>query len=132
MKEKLDIDKKKVQNCRKASSEIADGIQGYIDVNTTTSVERTVVRLLGVDGVDEHDIPLANVVVDNVLEEGELNRGIAFWIGNAVLDRNKSPQEIAEEVAEKKISLTKLPLHDFEEISKSLEKYIFLIDFNAR
>jgi hypothetical protein len=47
LNEKIDVDKTKVEKCRKASAKIADGIQGYIDNNTTTSVERTVLRLLG-------------------------------------------------------------------------------------
>ncbi len=123
MNEKLDVDKEKVERCRKASSKIADGIQGYIDKNTTTSVERTVLRLLGVDGVDEQDIPLPNVVVDDVLEKGELNRGIAFWMGNAVLEKNQSPQEIARKVAENKISLTELPIHDLDQIKLKIEEY---------
>ncbi len=123
MNEKIDVDKTKVEKCRKASSEIADGIQGYIDNNTTTSVERTVLRLLGINGVDEQDIPLPNVVVDHVLKDGELNRGIAFWVGNAVLELDISPQEVAEAVSAGEISLTELPLHDSAEVKNKTEYY---------
>ena len=42
---------------------------------TTVSVERSVTRLLGVDGADDLDAPLPNVLVDHVHDRGELGRG---------------------------------------------------------
>ena len=40
--------------------------QEFIDIHTTTTVERTICRLLGIDGVDEYNVPLSNIVVDNI------------------------------------------------------------------
>ena len=63
---------------------------------TTVSVERSVTRLLGVDGADELEVPLPNVLVDHVHERGGLGRGIAYWLGNAMLQtaarRSRSPR----------------------------------------
>lgn len=118
MQEKLKIDQNLVDRAREAAKVIADSIQPHIDENTTTSVERTVARLMGIDGVDDMEVPLANVVVDQVLKSNKLDRGIAYWIGNAMLETGKSPQEIAIEVGEGKLSLTELPAHDIQEIKK--------------
>ncbi len=63
------------------------------------SVERTIARLLGVDGANELDAPLPNVLVDHVRDRGELGKGIAYWLGNALLaDPDATPQSIAEAV----------------------------------
>ncbi len=123
MKEKLFVDQNLVDRCRSASVSIADGIQEHINNNTTTSVERTVVRLFGINGVDAQDIPLPNIVVDNVLEENGLGRGIAYWLGNAMVETGDEPQVIAEKIAAEEIALTKLPVHNFSEISKRIEEY---------
>ena len=63
------------------------------------SVERTITRLLGVDGANELDAPLPNVLVDHVRDHGELARGVAYWLGNAMLaDPRRTPQSLAEAV----------------------------------
>ncbi len=49
------------------------------------SVERSVTRLLGVDGADDLEVPLPNVLVDHVHDRGGLGRGVAYWLGNAML-----------------------------------------------
>ena len=120
MQEKLNIDQSLVDRSRKASQEIADGIQVHIDENTTTTVERTVARLLGIDGIDEEEIPLPNVVVDQVLQSDKLDKGIAYWIGNAMVETGKSPQEIAEAVGEGKLSLVDIEEHDLDEVKAAI------------
>ena len=51
------------------------------------------------DGVNELDAPLPNVLVDHVAARGELGKGIGYWLGNALLvDESRSPQQIAEAV----------------------------------
>ncbi len=44
---------------------IADDIQQHIDAHTTDTTERATLRLLGIDGVNEIDVPLVNVVVEH-------------------------------------------------------------------
>ena len=71
--------------CRQAARRIADEVGEQIAGRTTVSVERSVTRLLGVDGADELEVPLPNVLVDHVHERGGLGRGIAHWLGNAMI-----------------------------------------------
>ncbi len=77
---------------------------------TTVSVERTVARLLGVDGANELEVPLPNVLVDHVRDQGQLPRGIAYWLGNAMLaDETRTPQQIAQDVDAGELDLCALP-----------------------
>ena len=75
---------------------------------TTVSVERSVTRLLGVDGANELEVPLPNVLVDHVHDRGELGRGIAYWLGNAMLQTGRTPQQIAEAVSAGELDLLEL------------------------
>ena len=92
---KLGIDAGLVAASKEAAAHVVDAVSKEIAGQTTVSVERTVLRLLGVDGVDADGIPMPNVIVDRVHEQGELGRGIAYWIGNAMIQTDRSPDEIA-------------------------------------
>jgi beta-lysine 5,6-aminomutase alpha subunit len=107
---KLNIDFGLVAECRAAATQIAGQVSDEIAGKTTVSVERTITRLLGVDGANDLDAPLPNVLVDHVRDRGELGRGIAYWIGNALLtDAQATPQTIAEAVDRGELDLTELP-----------------------
>ncbi len=88
---------------------------------TTVSVERTVARLLGVDGANELEAPLPNVLVDHVRDRGELARGIAYWLGNAMLATTSArAQQIAEAVDRGELDLCALPRAGEEEIGERI------------
>ena len=120
MKDKLNIDRGLVNRCRQASKVIADGIQPYIDENTTTAIERTVARLMGIDGVNSQGIPLPNVIVDHVNEAEGLGKGLLYWLGNAILETGKTAQEIAGDVADRQLSLFKLPVYGLKEVKQKI------------
>ena len=120
MKSKLNLDPKIIESARLCAAGIAADMQKFIDRHTTVSTERTVVRLLGIDGVDDVDTPLPNVVVDAIKDGGGLPRGAAYWIGNAMIPTGLSPQEIAEKVAAGELDLMKLPLATVEEAQEKL------------
>jgi beta-lysine 5,6-aminomutase alpha subunit len=99
-----------IAGCRQAASHIAGSVAEEIASKTSVSVERTVARLLGVDGANELDAPLPNVLVDHVRDRDELGKGIAYWLGNALLDdETRSPQQIAEAVDAGDLDLCALP-----------------------
>ncbi len=108
MSSKLDLDPGVVAACRTAAGQIADQVAEQIAGRTTVSVERSVTRLLGIDGANELDAPLPNVLVEHVQDGGGLGRGIAYWLGNAMLQTGRSPQEIAEGVDSGELDLTQL------------------------
>jgi beta-lysine 5,6-aminomutase alpha subunit len=96
---KLNLDPRVVSGARSRAARIAENVQKFIDGHTTVSTERTVARLLGVDGVDALESPLPNVFVDQIKDAGLLDRGCAYWIGNSMIATGLSPRRIAEETA---------------------------------
>lgn len=76
-------------------------------------------RLLGIDGTDDAGVPLANVIVEDLQQEGVLAKGAMFWLVNAMLELNLTAQQIAEKVAKNEIKLTKLPLHSDGQVGET-------------
>lgn len=118
----LHLDEGKVQTARSLARSIARKVQADIDLHTTVSIERTVVRLFGVDGTNAEGIPLANVLVDQVERADQLGRGVAFWLANGVIALDKSPQEIAEACATG-LHLCSLELQDPTKVKTVLNDY---------
>ncbi|XEO77821.1 hypothetical protein WKT22_02853 [Candidatus Lokiarchaeum ossiferum] len=113
-----------VKEARNSARKIASEMQNFIDQHTTVSVERTVCRLMGIDGINDFEVPLPNVVVENIKQGNGLGTGAAYFIGNAMLETKLSPQEIAEKVSQKEIDLTKLPPHDTFEIRLAIQDVV--------
>ena len=100
MKEsKLGLDFVKVEKARNKAKGIADQVQDFVEDYTTVAVERTLCRLMGIDGTDRDGVPLPNVVVDHLKEKGILGDGVLHFLGNALYNTGKSPVQIAQEMA---------------------------------
>ncbi len=110
MESKLDLDVSVIDACRQAARLIADRLAEETAHRTTLSVERSVVRFLGVDGITELDVPLPNVVVEHVHDRGEIGRGIAYWLGNAMIETGRDAQQVAEAVGAGSLDLLDVPL----------------------
>ena len=120
MNNKLNLDFSFVDRARNSARKIAEDTQQFIDKHTTVTVERTVVRLLGIDGVDDIERPLPNVVVDTIKEKNGLGQGAAYWIGNAMVQTGKTPQEIAEAMVSGDIDLMSLKQAPINEIKDKI------------
>jgi beta-lysine 5,6-aminomutase alpha subunit len=105
---KLDLDPGVIAACRQAAAKISQQVAEQIAGRTTVSVERSVTRLLGVDGADQLEAPLPNILVDHIHDRGRLGRGIAYWLGNAMLQSERTPQQIAEAVSAGELDLLEL------------------------
>ena len=93
------VDLAAVDACRASAAEIADDVQRFIDRHTTVGVERTVARAYGVVGADAEGTPLANKLVDRLHGEGLSGRGVAYFLGRALIEGAGSVQEAAETLA---------------------------------
>jgi len=122
MESKLNLNWDLVEKARQSAKNIAKDTQEFIDIHTTVTVERTVCRLLGIDGVDEAFVPIPNIVVDNIKNGNGLGLGASMFIGNAMVETGLLPQEIAMSVSKGEIDLTKIPMHDEFEIKMAVEK----------
>ena len=106
---------------RQLAAGVAADVQRFVDGYTTVAVERTLCRLLGIDGVDANSVPLPNVVVDSLKAAGVLREGALFYVGNAMVVTGKTPMQIAEEIADGKLDITKLEIRPKAEIDKALK-----------
>ncbi|MBQ5443179.1 MAG: D-lysine 5,6-aminomutase subunit alpha, partial [Oscillospiraceae bacterium] len=120
MNSKLGLDQRLVEQARASAAKVAVDTQRFIDLHTTVAVERTVCRLLGIDGVNAVDVPLPNVVVDHLNARDILADGAALRLGNAMAELGLSPQEIAEGIDRGEIDLAAMPVHSEEEIRAAI------------
>ena len=124
MQSKLGIDFKVVQHARDISKSIAGEVQTFVNSYTTVSVERTLCRLIGIDGVDENGVPLPNIVVEGLREKNALDKGILFIMGNAIIETGKTPQEIADEIATEGLDITTFRFHRQPEVAAALKPFV--------
>ncbi|MDR2853814.1 MAG: lysine 5,6-aminomutase subunit alpha [Prevotellaceae bacterium] len=121
---KLSLDFSKVAYAKNIAKNIADDVQTFVEQYTTVAVERTICRLLGIDGIDENGVPLPNILVDELKNNGVLSDGIMFFLGNAVLSTGLNPQQIAEKVLDNSLEITKIKTHSPQEIESVLQPFI--------
>lgn len=123
-KSKLGLDFAQVDAAKQVAKNIAGQVQEFVDAYTTVAVERTLCRLIGIDGIDENGVPLPNRVVDAVLEKGVLNQGVLYFIGNAILETGDNPQAIAEKIAAGQLDITALKMNALDKIQNAIQPFI--------
>jgi beta-lysine 5,6-aminomutase alpha subunit len=106
MTSKLGLDFTKVAKAKQTAEHIAKDVQKFANNYTTVAIERTLCRLIGIDGVDENQVPLPNVVVDAIHEAGRLSDGVLNLLGNVMIATKLSPQAIAEKIAAGMLDIT--------------------------
>ena len=117
---KLNLNQDQVALARKYAKNVAGDTQNFIDRHTTVATERAICRLLGIDGVDDVDVPLANVVVQHLCRHNLLAAGVALMLGNVMVATGKTAQEIAEGIARDEINLAAVPIGDVKAINATV------------
>jgi beta-lysine 5,6-aminomutase alpha subunit len=98
MSSKLGLSKDQIDRCRDLADYIVKPVQQYIQNHTTDSVERATLRLLGADLVDSDDIPVPNIIVNQLKDR--LEEGASAYYVNALLKLNCSTDELNRKIAE--------------------------------
>ena len=124
MHSKVGIDSEKVEYARSLARNIAKDVQCFVDNYTTIAVERTIARLLGIDGINDYGVPYPNVIVDHLQSKGILADGVMYWMGNAMIETGCSPQDIAEMTEEDRFDMSVIHRHTQEERENVLRPYI--------
>ncbi len=94
----LRIDSASVDRCRERAASIVAPVSEFIAGHSTVSGERSVLRLLGVDGVGEEEIPTANVIVDALSAQARAG-GVALPFGKALAETGLTPQALGTQLA---------------------------------
>jgi len=92
----IQLDQEQIIRVKNHAKEIADEINSRINRYSTVSVERAVLRLYGVDGVDKNSTPLPNRLVEMLQKEKLITSGISHHFAAAMLESGRSPQITAE------------------------------------
>jgi len=107
----LTLDQAQIDRARDMARRIAHQVYDDMHRFTTTSVERATLRLMGVDGIDQNQVPLPNRLVSHLQAQGLLPHGAAVTVAGAMAEHGLSIQQVAQVVAEGKLSLQR-PKHE--------------------
>ncbi|MFA5006741.1 MAG: lysine 5,6-aminomutase subunit alpha [Candidatus Izemoplasmatales bacterium] len=122
--DKLNLDRKKIAECRAYAKRIGETTQTFIDAHTTVAVERTVLRLCGVDGIDRFDVPIPNLMVDDVNRHGDLSRGVSVYLASALKAIGLDLDAFVSAFADGKATLCGHPLLGNDEARRILKPYL--------
>jgi len=129
---KIPLDTNQVDRLKQLAKEITDQIQRFICKHSSVSVERTVLRLYGVDGVDSEGTPIPNRLVEILWEKDNLKSGVSPCFAGAMLESDRDPQTTAELIERGKIEfgdLRKFSQGDILEKEKELsENAVAILD----
>ncbi len=95
----LPLDRAVVERCRALADQITAQVLEVVRRHTTVSIERTVLRLLGLHDAGPRGVPLVNVAVDALHERRLLGRGAAYWMGYALRRGAADPGGVVEWIA---------------------------------
>lgn len=124
MKSKLGINPQDISRARGLAAHVAGNVQEFVTGYTTVAVERTLCRLIGIDGVDSYGVPLPNVVINHLMERNLLHHGILYIMGNTLAHTGITPQQAAEDIAAGKLDLAKTGFVDDTLVHNALKPYI--------
>lgn len=96
---KLGLDPEKIDRARRAADQIADEMDSFIRARSTIAVERSVLRLMGVDGADADEIPYPNLAVEAIERAGLLGEGASRTMIRAIAQTGRDAQVVAEALA---------------------------------
>ncbi len=115
MKKLLGLSRDKIDRARELSKRIVTPVQDYIENHTTSTIERTTLRLMGVDGVGVDDVPVPNIAVDSL--KGNFGKGVARYYINALIKTGLNVNELNSKIADG-LDISSFNLSDFEHIEK--------------
>ncbi|PLX17364.1 MAG: D-lysine 5,6-aminomutase subunit alpha [Candidatus Muiribacterium halophilum] len=121
MRKKLGLSEEKINKARELAANIVNPVQEYIDQNTTTTVERTALRCLGADLVNEDKIPVPNLIVQQLGDK--ITEGASKYYINALLKEGLTPTKLNTEIA-KGLDITKLELVEKEYIEEKAKELV--------
>ncbi len=117
----LDLNQQIVIECRKIAAEIVSKVRPTIETNTTVSIERAALRLIGVKGAllqNGLKYPAANFIVEQLRQDLVLSRGVLYWFVNAMLQTGGTVDQVTEKILSGEVRLSQIPLSPVSEIKK--------------
>lgn len=130
---KLSLDRDQIDQCRDQAAQIIRSIIQNVNRHTTLSIERSTLRMLGVEGPLEEDskepapqgrYPLVNALLDKIGVE-RLHKGAGYWFGLAAAQHPRlTPATLARKIVADEIDLGKLEAAPAEKIDESCQAFL--------
>lgn len=98
----LNLNQLSLIECRRLAAEIVSKIKPMIESNTSVSIERSALRLIGVEGavnVSGQVYPVVNFIIDQLREDRVLASGALYWFCNALMQMPQTLQLIHSSTA---------------------------------
>jgi len=120
----LKLDQEQIKRVKEYAEEVAAEISSMIKQYSTVSVERTVLRLYGVDGIDKNGAPLPNRLVEMLQDENLLHSGSSYHFAAATLQSGRSPQVTAELIEQGHIKFSEKYSHSRADIADREQRLV--------
>jgi len=118
----LIIQPDKITEARKHAQKITNDLQWLIEGYSSVTIERAILRLLGIDGATSDGTPYPNLIVDYLKSNKIIDKGVIYHICNAMVFKGISAQEVAEQIAKGKIELLEIPVQDTKQVFETMSK----------
>lgn len=121
----LSLNKEKVFYAKEIAKRISEKVVDEIKDFSTVSIERGILRLLGIYGVDSNGIPIVNLFIEKLKKENLLAKGVLFTISNGLLNFSSlNVEEFVKGVIVGGIKLDKITFNEKEKIEKKSKELI--------
>ncbi|MCK5883536.1 MAG: hypothetical protein KAG61_07590 [Bacteriovoracaceae bacterium] len=107
-----------VQRVKTLADNIAAQVEDFVKSRSSVSVERTILRLYGVDGITDEGIPLPNALIEILKEKGKLATGSSRHFAAAVLKSGRDAKTTADLIASGEIDFGNITEFSKSEIDK--------------
>lgn len=118
----IGLDQKQVEKVKQLAKDISAQVQGFITEHSSVSVERAILRLYGVDGVNAEGTPLPNHLIEILKSNEALSDGASRAFAAALLETGRDVQTTAELISQGKIAFGKITRFSEAELSKKEEE----------
>lgn len=121
----LSLDKDKILYAKEIAKKISEKVIDEIKDFSTVSIERGILRLLGISGVDTKGAPLVNIFVEKLKKENLLSKGVLFILSNGLIQYSSiNVNEFVKGVVLNEIKLNEINTYDKEKIEKKSKELI--------
>lgn len=107
-----------VKTVKELADKIAAQVENFVKSRSSVSVERAILRLYGVDGIDTEGVPLPNTLVEILKKKEKLSSGVSRHFAAAMLKSGRDAKTTAELVAQGKIDFGNISDFSHAEIVK--------------
>jgi beta-lysine 5,6-aminomutase alpha subunit len=117
IRNKLGLSVERIGKARELATRITGPVLEFVGRNTTVTVERATLRLVGADGADPDGVPVPNLIVDQLGNSGRLPGGSLRWYVNALMRGGEGLASLNAKIAAG-LRIGEIPLGDEEDIRK--------------